>query len=400
MSWTVTLGLASRTAKLGDIRKKAPYGCLLAIAPQNHTHCSLLKNTTLSSTTDLHALSAVEQDEAPNSLEQTEFELLIEQGKTLSAKLDALKILIDQHRRSYASTVPVLQKKQDSLRRAMVLWLDQRLKGEGLTARHERLIRRLICSIAMEFALSGDRVMRALHDVHSEEKLADIERAQAAEAQAYLKEAMGAEFGEDQVFENLDDVLHAKFDFMRKEAEARAKNREARRAKKKKMSPADLQAAEDVESALRSLYRKLASALHPDRESDEEIRTYKTQLMSEANTAYERRDLLALLELQTKAQLPESTLSTALARKKLVALTDLMRERCTVLHREIRDTELQATAEFVLPASMTIHENSLKHHLNSRKREMLLELRRLNEELTSVKTDAGLKRWIKEQTLD
>jgi antibiotic biosynthesis monooxygenase (ABM) superfamily enzyme len=61
---------------------------------------------------------------------------------------------------------------------------------------------------------------------------------------------------------------------------------------------------------------------------------------------------------------------------------------------------LQATAEFVLPASMTIHEASLKNHLNSRKREMLLELRRLNEELTSVKTDAGLKRWIKEQTLD
>jgi hypothetical protein len=122
--------------------------------------------------------------------------------------------------------------------------------------------------------------------------------------------------------------------------------------------------------------------------------------MSEANTAYERRDLLALLELQSKAQLPEATLTSALARKKLAALTDLMRERLTALHREIRDTELQATTEFVLPASMTIHEASLKNHLNSRKREMLLELRRLNEELTSVKTDAGLKRWIKEQTLD
>jgi hypothetical protein len=373
---------------------------LLSIASKQLTHDDLLKNIHLSSTTEIHALSAVEQDEAPDSLEQAEFEFLIEQGKTLSTKLETLKTLIDQHRRVYLSTVPVLQKKQDSLRRAMVLWLDQRLKGEGLTARHERLIRRLICSIAMEFALAGDRVMRALHDVHSEEKLADIERAQAAEAQAYLKEAMGEEFGEDQVFENLDDVLHAKFDFMRKEAEARARNREARRAKKKKMSPADLQAADDVESALRSLYRKLASALHPDRESDEDVRNYKTQLMSEANTAYERRDLLALLELQSKAQLPEATLTSALARKKLAALTDLMRERLTALHREIRDTELQATAEFVLPASMTIHEASLKNHLNSRKREMLLELRRLNEELTSVKTDTGLKRWIKEQTLD
>jgi len=350
--------------------------------------------------TELQALSTAEQDEAPDSLEQAQFDTLLEQGKTLSAKLGTLKTVIDQHRRLYASTVPVLQKKQDSLRRAMVLWLDQRLKGEGLTARQERLIRRLICSIAMEFAMRGDRVMRALHDVHSEESLADIERAQAAEAEAYLKEAMGAEFGEDQVFENLDDVLHAKFDFMRKEAEARARNRAARRAKKSKLSAADQQAADDVESALRSLYRKLASALHPDRESDDEVRAHKTQLMSEANTAYERRDLLALLELQTKAQLPEATLTTALARKKLVALTDLMRERLTAIHREIRDMELQATAEFLLPASMTIHEASLKHHLNSRKRDMLLELRRLNEELTSVKTDTGLKRWLKEQTTD
>lgn len=372
----------------------------LSIAPQKHSHCSLLNNHTPTTSTELQALSTAEQDEAPDSLEQAQFDTLLEQGKTLSTKLETLKTVIDQHRRLYASTVPVLQKKQDSLRRAMVLWLDQRLKGEGLTARQERLIRRLICSIAMEFALRGDRVMRALHDVHSEESLADIERAQAAEAEAYLKEAMGAEFGEDQVFENLDDVLHAKFDFMRKEAEARARNRAARRAKKSKLSAADQQAADDVESALRSLYRKLASALHPDRESDDEVRTYKTQLMSEANTAYERRDLLALLELQTKAQLPEATLTSALARKKLVALTDLMRERLTALHREIRDMELQATAEFLLPASMTIHEASLKHHLNSRKRDMLLELRRLNEELTSVKTDTGLKRWLKEQTTD
>lgn len=373
----------------------------LSTAPQNHSHCSLLKNKTSTSTTDLlNALSAVEQDTAPDSLEQAEFDLLIEQGKTLAAKLETLKVLVEQHRISYNNTVPVLQKKQDSLRRAMVLWLDQRLKGGDLTARQERLIRRLICSIGMEFALAGDRVMRALHDVHSEESLADIERAQAAEAHAYLKEAMGEEFGEDKVFENLDDVLHAKFDFMRKEAEARTRNREAKRAKKKRMSPADLQAAEDVESALRSLYRKLASALHPDRESDEEVRAYKTKLMSEANTAYERRDLLALLELQTKAQLPAAALTSALLRKKLAALTNLMRERLTALHREIRDHELQATAEFVLPASMMIHEASLKHHLNSRKREMLLELRRLNEELTSVKTDMGLKRWLKEQTTD
>ena len=345
-------------------------------------------------------LIVIEQEEAPDSLEQVQFEMLLEHARTLSAKLETLKGVINQHRSLYASAVPVLHKKQDTARRAMVLWLDQRLKGEGLSARQERLIRRLICSIAMDFALAGDRVMRAMHDVHSEESLADIQRAQAAEAHAYLQEAMGEEFGEDKIFENIDDVLHAKFDFMRKEAQARERNRASRRAKKGKQSLADLQAADDVETALRSLYRKLASALHPDRESDEEARAQKTQLMSEANTAYERRDLLALLELQTKANLPETILSTALARKKIAALTDLMRERLTALHREIRDTELQATAEFVLPPSMTIHAASLKQHLSSKKREMQLELAQLNEALSSVKSDTGLKRWLKEQTAD
>jgi hypothetical protein len=122
--------------------------------------------------------------------------------------------------------------------------------------------------------------------------------------------------------------------------------------------------------------------------------------MSEVNTAYGRRDLLALLSLHAKAQLPAAVITSALERQKLDALTELMREKMTSLHREIRDVELQATAEFVLPATIVIHEASLKHHLNLRRREMLHDLRRLNEDLTIVKTDAGLKRWLKEQTTD
>lgn len=48
---------------------------------------------------------------------------------------------------------------------------------------------------------------------------------------------------------------------------------------------------------VRELFRKLASALHPDREADPAERGRKTALMQRANMAYAANDLLGLLEL-------------------------------------------------------------------------------------------------------
>ena len=52
------------------------------------------------------------------------------------------------------------------------------------------------------------------------------------------------------------------------------------------------------ERAVREIFRKLASALHPDRETDPGERARKTALMQRANVAYAANDLLGLLELQ------------------------------------------------------------------------------------------------------
>lgn len=43
---------------------------------------------------------------------------------------------------------------------------------------------------------------------------------------------------------------------------------------------------------LRNVFRQLASAVHPDRESDPDERDRKTALMSEANAAYANLDAL------------------------------------------------------------------------------------------------------------
>lgn len=55
---------------------------------------------------------------------------------------------------------------------------------------------------------------------------------QAAETQSYFEEMMGKPLGEDEPFETVDDVLHACFDQIRKESEARARAKTARKNKR------------------------------------------------------------------------------------------------------------------------------------------------------------------------
>lgn len=57
-------------------------------------------------------------------------------------------------------------------------------------------------------------------------------------------------------------------------------------------------AVESGRRALRTVFRRLASTLHPDREADPHEQRRKTVLMQELNAAYSSSDLLRVLELQ------------------------------------------------------------------------------------------------------
>ena len=71
------------------------------------------------------------------------------------------------------------------------------------------------------------------------------------------------------------------------------------------------QAAEEarLKQSVRDVFRKPASVLHPDRETDPAERHRKNALMQRANVAYAADDLLGLLELQFEiAQVDEGSL--------------------------------------------------------------------------------------------
>ncbi len=83
------------------------------------------------------------------------------------------------------------------------------------------------------------------------------------------------------------------------------------------------------------------SALHPDREADPEAHKHKTTLMGKANAAYERRDLLALLQLQLRIEQVDSVTIGRMAHSRLVALSRLLSEQAKALKQDLLTLQLQ-----------------------------------------------------------
>jgi curved DNA-binding protein CbpA len=83
------------------------------------------------------------------------------------------------------------------------------------------------------------------------------------------------------------------------------------------------------------VYRKLASALHPDRETDAAERARKTRLMQRVNQAYERNDLLGLLGLQIEIEQIDTEHLAQVSEDRINHYNRVLKEQLAQLRTEI-----------------------------------------------------------------
>ena len=341
------------------------------------------------------ALTALKFSDSTLSAEQRRFNQLLERTELLAGRIEAARVLADAHRIVWSAALRPLESQRNVLMRDMALWLDDRLKRPGLTRKQQQMASDIICELAGSLVLEGVENMRELHDAHSDETLGEQEKASAAETQAFLEEMLGEALNSDQEFANPQDVLHASMEQIRQQAEAHQQARAAHKAKRAKT--AQKQQTEDADGALRTIYRQLASALHPDRETDPTEQVRKTALMSEANAAYARRDLLALLQLQLRADLADVRKVSTMAKEKIAALTALLKERVDVLARELRDFENHSRAEFDLPPHLPLNAAGLRRHMQEQKHSLLADIGMMQRDFVRVRDDVEFKRWLRDQ---
>lgn len=108
------------------------------------------------------------------------------------------------------------------------------------------------------------------------------------------------------------------------------------------------QQAREASQSLRDTYRRLASILHPDRETDEGERERKNALMQQANRAYEARDLLTLLSMQLEQERFDPSRLQSLPGERVKQYNQVLREQLSSLQGEIRSI-IDALAEVVFP---------------------------------------------------
>ena len=341
---------------------------------------------------------------------QQRFNKLLEKIERLTALLAQTQGLTSTFGPLYSSTLQPLQAQCDAARRDMVLWLDARLQNAGLTPALQRDVQAMVCALSEGMALAGDPAMRAAHDRHSPQSLADKEKAAADDIQDMLQRMAGVDVSDLNTGESVQDLLDAGMQRVRQRMldeqeaqEARAAEAAAKRATQRVEKPrtaAYIKAQaqrEDAQGALRTIYRQLASALHPDRETDEAERVRKTELMGQVNTAYERRDLMALLTLQLQCEQLDATAISRLTTEKMAALTTLLKEQAAALERDLFDEQERVEMAFGLSPQMPLNAAGLTLWLQSQAADLADAAAAMQADLLGVQTDAGLKRWIKLQ---
>ena len=158
--------------------------------------------------------------------------------------------------------------------------------------------------------------------------------------------------------------------------------------------------AQNTPNLLRNMYRKLASALHPDRASDEAERIHKTALMGQVNAAHDAKDLLTLMRLQLLTQIPdsptESENTTSIPKDKLKQAIQQLQAQFQALRdaRQLLQTSMQE--EWDLPYG-NISAKSLQMALRKEAQELTSHIAYLQSDALWLSDDAFLKNWLAHQ---
>lgn len=341
---------------------------------------------------------------------QKTFNTLIKQIEAKRAQLAAWEAAIPSYQQKYVGELlPLVESSVDS-QVEMVHCLDRACDRKGLTKTERRQIADLIVELAGSIVADrDDAALKALYNKHSK---SDYDRDAAADAaddaaemKAVLEAMLGMELGDDLDMSSPEELMRraeAKMREAQAQSDAARQAREERRAKRKKSAKqlareAQQQAeAEHVSQSIREVYRKLASALHPDRENDPQERQRKTALMQRANDAYARNNLLQLLELQLELEHIDQAALDNMSEERLKHYNKVLKEQLAELDQEIFHVEGRFREQFDIAPFARLAPATLMHILERDLAGVRQAIRELKRDLAAFADTKKLKAWLKD----
>lgn len=350
---------------------------------------------------DATALRVLPPSAQPLSAAARAYNLQLSRVDKLRSQLAELDALGQSHRQALHGSVEPLRRQLAQVQRALALALDGHLQDKLLSRVQADTARAVLRGLASDLAEAGDADMRKLHDRHSPRTLAQLKQDAADALRQRLEAVLGEPLDDEGQDLSAEQLLRAGMERLRRsQDEAQARKREAaqaRRARKKPGASSHPADQHDADTLLRRLFRQLASALHPDRETDPQARLHKTALMSEANAAYEKRDLVTLLQIQIRAELAAPEAVHKLSDQRLASLTLLLKAQVAGLERERAGRQSALADEFDLPKGVSPNANTLLQNRIDQARALEAALAQVQRDREDVEDAGRLKRWLNAQ---
>jgi hypothetical protein len=336
---------------------------------------------------------------------QRTFKRLIEEIEKIENRQQELGGLLDTFRSLFAAKLNPLQDERDTIHRALVLFLDSQLLRDGWSEFDRSTMRQVLCKMAeLLFGGKYHDEMEVLFDRHSEVSLADRTAEQKRELAEDLEAAFGvnmktaADSGqtpEEMLREALRQLETDEAAGAEVGGAADAHADKKRNTRKSARVREEEKQALDAGNLLKQIYRKLASALHPDRETNQEERLRKTALMTEVNQAYADGNLLKLLHLQWQALKIDARAAGAMADDKLKVINQTLAQQRDELKVECRELETMIREKFHLPPTGALTTASLQKALKSQAANARIGNGNLRHDLTSIRhSRAEFKTWL------
>ena len=331
--------------------------------------------------------------------EQKRFNTLIRQieqaRRTLAAWRDNVPLYLQAHTKLI---VPLLEALA-AARRQWIFALDGLLNQPGWNKGERATLREVVCECAAEI-LDGkdepDPAIKALFDKHAEVDF-DTEQQQSRLAMKGLAEAMtGLDLGDDAGIGSEQDLFRRMHEGMAAKAaaarapEAAGLRRSKTAAQKRRETEAQL-----ATQSIREIFRKLASALHPDREPDPAQRDAKTALMQKVNQAYAANDLLTLLELQLQIEQVDASHIANASTQRLKHYNKVLAEQLAELKAEAARAEMRFRDDFGVGFGWGMNPAKLTASIGQAARELRAELAAQQRDSRRLADKAATRRWLK-----
>ena len=153
---------------------------------------------------------------------------------------------------------------------------------------------------------------------------------------------------------------------------------------------------QEISQSIREVYRKLASALHPDREPHPEERDRKTALMQRVNQAYDKKNLLLLLELQLELEHIDQSAINNITEDRLKHYNKILKEQLIELEHEIFHTEDMFKAQFGYAPFAQLSPSTIMRDLASDIADFQHTIRELKKDLLVFRDVKKVKAWLKD----